>query len=362
MIKISQATPEKDPQEQDEQIEKALYMESNKLILSWKYKDVDKKLTYDIEKCIGCSLCKEVCPVDAIELGPVPEIAQGLLDESNPKIMIDHEKCCYCMLCAIVCPNDAFHENIEPEGKIDMDQFPHLGKFYEIDEEKCIDDKSNEICQLCLKSRERNNVKAYHKIQKECPSQCFQIESPISGEVILKEHMLYKCDPSGCKACVNICPVESFFIPQTAEDVKKYGKIACNEDECFYCGACVNSCPDDLIIVDRKTIEIHDPKKLGNYPWIEGWIKHIKDVIRERIVEGKEPIQIPILEEEIEKEVKKVEEKVPQLSEEEKQKLKEINEKIQNLLKSKKIRFWIKDGKSTKVAAELERALTESSS
>lgn len=357
MIKISQATSDKESPEDEEEIKKQLGMEPNKLILSWKFKDVDKKLTYDIEKCIGCSLCKEVCPVDAIELGPVPEIAQGLLDESNPKIMIDHEKCCYCMLCAIVCPNDAFHEHIQPEGKIDMNQFPRLGKFYKIDEKKCIEEESNEICQLCVNSRERNNVKAYHKIQQECPTQCFQIESPISGEVILKEHMLYKCDPSGCKACVNICPVESFFIPQTAEDVKKYGKIACNEDECFYCGACVNSCPDDLIIVDRKSVEILDPKTPGNYPWIEAWTKHIKEIIRERIIKGKPPIHIPLLEEKIEKEVKKVEEKIPQISEEEKKQLREINNKIQELLKNKKVRYWIKDGKADKVAAELDKAL-----
>jgi len=27
------------------------------------------------------------------------------------------------------------------------------------------------------------------------------------------------------------------------------------------------------IIVKRKEIEINDPKKPGNYPWIKGWIK-----------------------------------------------------------------------------------------
>jgi len=59
--------------------------------------------------------------------------------------------------------------------------------------------------------------------------------------------------------CINICPTESFFIPESAEDVIKYGKIACKEDECFYCRACENSCPDDLIIVKRKEIEINDP-------------------------------------------------------------------------------------------------------
>jgi 4Fe-4S ferredoxin len=335
-------------------------IEPNKLILKWKFKDIDKKLTYDIEKCIGCSLCKIVCPVDAIEIGPVPEIAQGLMDESNPKIMIDHDKCCYCMLCAVVCPNDAFHEHIVPEGEIDLDEYPHLSRFYEIDEDKCIEDESNEICQLCLDARERNHIKDYHKIQKECPTQCFEINSPLSGEVILKEHMLWKCDPTGCKACVNICPVESFFIPKTAEEVKKFGKIACNEDECFYCGACENSCPDNLIIVERKDVQIEDPKKKGHYPWIEGWVRNIKEIIRQRVIEKeKEQIDIPVILEEVQEAKEEAEEKIPQISEEERQKLLKLNEKIQALLKTKKIRFWVEDGKAEKVGKEVEKVLAQ---
>jgi 4Fe-4S ferredoxin len=319
---------------------------------------VNKKLTYDIKKCIGCSLCKIVCPVDAIEIGPIPEIAQNILDDSNPKLLIDHEKCCYCMLCAVVCPNDAFHENIQPEGQIDLNEFPTIGKFYKIDEDKCIEDLKNEICQLCLKVRDRNNIKDYYKIEKECPTHCFHIDSPIEGEVIIKKNMLWKCDPQGCKACVNICPTESFFIPESAEDVMKYGKIACDEDACFYCGACENSCPDDLIIVERKDIQIIDPKKEGNFPWIEGWVKNIKEILRKRLIlREKEPLDIPIIEQEVEKVREKILQEVPQLSDEDRKKLNELNDKIQTLLRSKKIRYWIKDKKVDKISKELKKQL-----
>ncbi|TFG22617.1 MAG: 4Fe-4S dicluster domain-containing protein, partial [Promethearchaeota archaeon] len=266
-------------------------------------------------------MCKLVCPVDAIELGPIPEIAQNLIDESNPKILIDHEKCCYCMLCAIVCPNDAFHENFEPEGHINLDEFPSLAKFYKIDKKECIEDQKNEVCQLCLRVRERNNIKDYFIIEKECPTLCFHINSPIEGEVIIKKNMLHKCDPQGCKACVNICPVESFFIPETAEDVVKYGKIACNEDQCFYCGACENSCPDDLIKVNRKNIEIIDPKNAGTYPWIKGWAKYIKQILRKALIEEKKQIEIPRVEEFIQKTREENIRKIPQLSKGEKEKL-----------------------------------------
>ena len=261
------------------------------------------------------------------------------------------------MLCAIVCPSDAFHEHIEPEGQINLEEFPTIGKFYKINEDKCVEDLNNEICQLCLKVRDRNSVKEYYRIEKECPTQCFHIDSPIEGEVIIKKNMLWKCDPQGCKACVNLCPTESFFIPESAEDVIKYGKIACNEDACFYCGACENSCPDDLIVVERKNIVIEDPKKQGNYSWIKGWVKNIKEILRKSLIEGKEQFSIPIIEKEIEKVKEKIIEAIPQLSEEDRRKLNELNEKIQTLLKSKKIRYWIKDKKVDKILKELRKQL-----
>ncbi len=341
----------------EEVIEKDLEFSPDQLILKWKFKDLCKKLTYDIKKCIGCSLCKLVCPVDAIELGPIPDIAQEKIDESNPKLLIDHEKCCYCMLCAIVCPNDAFHENIEPEGQIDLIEFPTIGKFYKIDLNKCIEDKKIKICKLCLDVRERNNIEEYYKIAKECPVKCFQIDSPIQGEVIIKKNMLHKCTPENCKACINICPTESFFIPESAEDVKKYGKIACNEDECFYCGACENSCPDDLIVVERKEVKINNPKKQGPFPWIQGWIKNIKEILRKRLILGKGQIKIPSIEEEVKKIKKKIEEEIPQLSKEDRTKLMELNEKIQAFLKSSKIRYWMKDKKTDKIIKELKKFL-----
>jgi len=343
----------------EEEIEKDIDVTPDQLILKWRFENVDKKLTYDIKKCVGCSLCKIVCPVDAIELGPIPDIAQGILDDSNPQILIDHEKCCYCMLCAVICPNDAFYENINPADQIDLDDYPSIGKFFKIDLVECIEDSNKDICQLCLKVRERNNIKDYFKIQNECPVKCFQIASPIEGEVVIKRNMLHKCDPQGCKACVNICPTESFYIPEKAVDVKKYGKIACNEDKCFFCGACENSCPDDLIIVKRENVVIEDPKKSGNHPWINGWMKNIKEILRKSLVLGKEQIKIPIIEEEIQKLTFKVSVDVPQLSKEDSEKLAELNEKVQSFLRSSKIRYWIKDKKTEKVRKELGKLLNQ---
>ena len=46
-----------------------------------------------------------------------------------------------------------------------------------------------------------------------------------------------KC--TGCKACVEVCPVEAITINDE--------KACVNEDECVDCGACVNECPNETI-------------------------------------------------------------------------------------------------------------------
>ena len=79
--------------------------------------------------------------------------------------------------------------------------------------------------------------------------------------------------------------------------------------------------------------------------------------MRKRLIEGKEQLSIPIIEKEIEKVKEKIIEAIPQLSEEDRRKLNELNEKIQTLLKSKKIRYWIKDKKVDKILKELRKQL-----
>ncbi len=46
------------------------------------------------EKCTGCGLCVEACPVDAISL-------------ENDKAKVDAEKCVDCERCVEECPNEA---------------------------------------------------------------------------------------------------------------------------------------------------------------------------------------------------------------------------------------------------------------
>ena len=80
---------------------------SGAMVNKWSFKEHDKYLKFNMEKCIGCDLCRLTCPTSCIELGPVPEIASGEL-EGVPPILINFEKCAYCGLCYSICPTSAF--------------------------------------------------------------------------------------------------------------------------------------------------------------------------------------------------------------------------------------------------------------
>jgi formate dehydrogenase beta subunit len=59
----------------------------------------------DVDKCVLCGLCADVCPVDVISLIPSEE-----LDPSAPggtALLLDEERCIRCALCIERCPPDA---------------------------------------------------------------------------------------------------------------------------------------------------------------------------------------------------------------------------------------------------------------
>ncbi|MHA1731797.1 MAG: 4Fe-4S binding protein [Promethearchaeota archaeon] len=244
-------------------------------------KSIKKRLSYDLNRCIGCGACVEVCPTHSIELGPVVEIAQGQL-EGTPAVLIDHETCAFCGLCAVVCPTDAIEIEVEPEGKVDWSQYPRLRPFGRVDTEKCHEDPGLEVCQQCVKARSENDVKVLYRLthDKSCPHDALVLESPYEGHVKILKNLLYKCDPNGCKACVNICPTESFSIPQKADDILKFGKVAVDSEKCIHCGACALACPVNIIEVRREDIHFIDGET--GRAWTVAWNKLLDHLLTEK--------------------------------------------------------------------------------
>lgn len=67
-------------------------------------------LHIDENRCKGCSLCVDVCPVKILEIDETKVNAKGY----NPIKCIDMEKCIGCTSCGLVCPDLVFEiERVE---------------------------------------------------------------------------------------------------------------------------------------------------------------------------------------------------------------------------------------------------------
>ena len=78
----------------------------------------------DIEKCIGCGTCEEICQNAAIDLVPVEgvETKEG---DSGLRPRIDYGRCCWCALCVDICTTNSlsmtnrFRWSVEGENRGD---------------------------------------------------------------------------------------------------------------------------------------------------------------------------------------------------------------------------------------------------
>ncbi len=59
----------------------------------------------DVDKCVLCALCADVCPVDVITLVPSEELDPG--QPGGTALLLDEERCIRCALCIERCPPDA---------------------------------------------------------------------------------------------------------------------------------------------------------------------------------------------------------------------------------------------------------------
>jgi len=69
-------------------------------------------ITFDVESCKGCELCKTFCPKGIIVM------AEKLNSKGfHPATVVEREKCNGCTLCAMMCPDLAIEIN-DQEGDL----------------------------------------------------------------------------------------------------------------------------------------------------------------------------------------------------------------------------------------------------
>jgi 4Fe-4S ferredoxin len=195
-----------------------------------------KTLDYDYKRCNGCGICIEICPVKAIEAGPLLEIATGM---DAPPVIIDQTKCTFCGMCASFCPVRAIKMDIDGEDILEMEDYPRLDSKVIINE-KCLP------CLLC---------------EKACPEDAMKLELtfPTKEDVApFKEGQegeisvdMDKCN--FCGLCAPLCP--AFVLVErepTPDDPVPFQDLLVDLDKCDYCKICEDFCPEHAIKVKGK--------------------------------------------------------------------------------------------------------------
>ncbi|MHA1132205.1 MAG: 4Fe-4S binding protein, partial [Candidatus Helarchaeota archaeon] len=263
----------------------------------------------DEKTCCYCMLCTDFC--DAIEIDEAIPTPDRPFPGKN--LRINEKKCDYCGLCEQICPTEVFKITCDSEIERTIQEPKIEGKAV-IDESKCI------ACGWCVR----------------CPVEAIELKKFFGGKIQLQN--LEKCDPSGCKACIKICPSNAWYLPKDPKE-----KIAVNEDFCLYCGSCENSCPYNCIVVKRDQISYRGGEL--TQPWIESWKAAFESLIGKKIPEKKFKT-IPVKIEEIAAILKGKREMPIVPAEIQSEYLKRLV-KIRDLLKKVKTRYWL-EGRAKK--------------
>ena len=204
----------------------------------------------------------------------------------------------------------------------------------EIQDPDAIGEVGNIVCgdalRLTLKIDKKTEIESNGDIDLfKKAMRLIQEARPFEGEIFLR--YLDKCDPVGCKACLEVCPSRAWFIPKSGAK-----KIDVNENLCQYCGACEHACPQNCILVQRNSYKI---TKSLDRPWTTRWIQMFEEAIGKII---KRPLLKTII-----KKIKKPKEQkrpsriIPEIDSKTQKKLENKLDHIKKVLGEKKGRYWI---------------------
>jgi 4Fe-4S ferredoxin len=244
-------------------------------------------LVVDKGLCVGCEICKTVCPREAIKVTR----AEKRPGEKTPKptIDIDLDKCHYCGVCNSICPFGAVTVLIDDKNilsVVEKESFPELIREIKVDPSRC-DSSCADYPNVCplnlitvtyhaedgkiienineLSEKEKKNLKPEITIkQEQCPCcRLCELEGP--ADAVQVKPIFYgalkineaKC-PEGCRDCLDVCPIKGALY--LSEDGKK---VKVNELYCVYCGACRVACPVEGALELQRTSVRHTPVKSG---------------------------------------------------------------------------------------------------
>lgn len=243
-------------------------------------------LTLDKNRCVGCEICKIICPREAIEVRKQPKV-QGK-KANRPFFDVSAQKCTYCGMCEPMCPFDALRVSVNGEHVIpvvEKESFPQLIHEIEVDASKCGIEcvECEKACPLNLikvtllspdgkeipraeapSYSDKNHLKIQVDIKKnqspccrlceyKCPEGAIHVRKIFHGLLNID---LEKCAPD-CHDCLDVCPILGALF------LESDGKVHPNGTFCVFCGACKIACPvEGALTMERRSVN-HTPIKSG---------------------------------------------------------------------------------------------------
>jgi len=260
-------------------------------------------LALDKTRCVGCEICKVVCPREAIEVKKQPK-SQGQKTQ-RPIFDVSAQKCSYCGMCVPICPFDALRVQVNENplvSVIEKESFPRLIHEIEVDSSKCSLDcvDCEKACPLNLvkvtllapDGKEishndahtypgRSSLKVKVDIKKEqspccrlcevkCPEGAIHVRKIFHGVLDINAE---KC-PKGCQDCLDVCPIPGALFVEG-------GNVYPNETFCVFCGACKIVCPaEGALVMERHSVH-HTPIKSGAWSKAMEKLTSVKEYSKE---------------------------------------------------------------------------------